>query len=152
MPEKLKLDPEPNLPLLRKVFEHLQTKPRDWNQSSFGEWLGVNNSMGQFTGQYRCNTSMCFAGWAVQMSDYDLNNVEPRSFEVDKIAQHKLGLTENEANWLFFGTIHGDIIDPTTGDKFGERYPYTADGIKDAEIAAIRQVLTGIFARAGETL
>lgn len=41
----------PNVLLLRQVLEQIETHPETWDQ-----------------GVYRCGTSMCFAGWAAELS------------------------------------------------------------------------------------
>ena len=41
---------EIDIPLLRKTLEHIKAHPEEWDQSS-----------------WRCDTGMCFAGWAVTL-------------------------------------------------------------------------------------
>lgn len=71
----------PNLPMLRKVIDHIQEEPESWNQQHWAvKWVKVGverlrNARGQFTGQTRpaeCGTAYCIAGHTVVMAGYDL--------------------------------------------------------------------------------
>jgi len=47
-------EPLPNVPLLRKVREHIEAHPEEWRQN---DWRTVRD----------CGTAYCFAGWACQI-------------------------------------------------------------------------------------
>jgi len=105
----------PNVPLLRKVMEHIEAHPEQHVQRS-----------------WRCGTGMCFAGWAADFSGlewvYDPDHLDAELvytdddavltaalWEVDEVngrtavpvvyaAQRVLGLTARQARWLFAST------------------------------------------------
>jgi hypothetical protein len=45
----------PDVALLRKVLEHIEANPENWDQET---WRGVTE----------CGTAMCFAGWTCELS------------------------------------------------------------------------------------
>lgn len=98
--------PMPNLPLLRKVLDHIDAHPDEWNQ---GAWI-------QRTATSSCGTAACIAGWACLINgdqpdfanDYAQGSHTPvvtlddgASATVAERAQQLLGLTNNERLDLF---------------------------------------------------
>lgn len=81
--------PTPNLPLLRKILEHIDTHPEEWDQSTFNPCGSV------------CNTAMCVGGWACVMSGMSADDASMWD------ARWYLGLTAPEAEDLFFNTLDG---------------------------------------------
>lgn len=59
-------DPVPNLPLLRKVLDHIDAHPEEWDQSNYV--LTEAEQIKQQTGQPGCGTAYCIAGHAVAMT------------------------------------------------------------------------------------
>lgn len=53
--------PTPNLPLLRKVLDHIDAHPEEWDQSEYGKVSRVSS----------CGTAFCIAGHALVMSGYE---------------------------------------------------------------------------------
>jgi hypothetical protein len=84
----LDVDPLPNLPLLRRVLDHIDAHADLWNQ---GHWGRPEDA--------KCGTAMCIAGWATELAD-GWSSGHPRS-----AARDLLGLTEQEADDLFLETI-----------------------------------------------
>lgn len=88
----------PNVPLLRKVLEHIEAHPQEWEQS---EW--------------RCETGMCFAGTCVDILGAkwaypaDINDTDLAALiEWDgerrtcwDVARSELGLTDDQVGRLF---------------------------------------------------
>jgi hypothetical protein len=95
--------PVPNLPLLRKVLDHIDAHPDEWNQSTWGEVTWASS----------CGTAFCVAGHALVMSGYTTRLRESSDDELDFYdsdglrvspsaeACFLLGLTDGEADWLF---------------------------------------------------
>lgn len=52
----------PNIPLLRQTLAHIESHPQEWVQDS-----------------YRCQTGMCFAGWAVTLDGGQWYSPDPTS-------------------------------------------------------------------------
>jgi hypothetical protein len=125
-------EPTPNLALLRKTFEQIKI-PKVWDQST---WMYT-------TERSECGTAGCFAGWAVSLTGrYELLFMEVagcKAMFVDMVedldtgerdylatvAERELGLTEDEAEWLFdgrnsMGTIRQlcESIAERAGEKF----------------------------------
>lgn len=92
--------PVPNLPLLRKVLDHIDAHPEEWNQGLY--WTATV-----------CVTAYCIAGHAVAMTEgvrtVRLDEmpgrfVSPQSGrDWDTAAIAHLGLTDDEAGVLFSG-------------------------------------------------
>lgn len=96
----------PNVKLLRETLAHIEAEPEKWDQSV-----------------YRCETGMCFAGWAVTLDggrwktrpDEDGHALLVAEAEDDEISRkmgdihaadraHRiLGLTDGQADALFEG-------------------------------------------------
>lgn len=97
--------PEPNLPLLRKVLDHIDAHPDEWRQSVYGVQ----------TEESTCGTAFCIAGHAAVMAgaepiwhgDGGMTGVtDPEGggwVEVLDFAVGALGLTYAEATYLFDG-------------------------------------------------
>jgi len=60
-------DPVPNLPLLRKVLDHIDAHPQEWNQDLWGVNFPLYDQWAskEYT---RCGTAFCIAGHAVTMA------------------------------------------------------------------------------------
>lgn len=99
--------PVPNLPLLRKVLDHIDAHPEEWHQSLWG--METSNA---------CGTALCIAGHAMVMSGYatsERTGVPGRPLEFftpdgrcveyteAEHGQRLLGLTRAEAEYLFRG-------------------------------------------------
>jgi hypothetical protein len=106
--------PEPNLPLLRKALTQIEL-PGVWDQST---WMRTDQKS-------MCGTAGCIAGWAVELTgrydlllarvnEHDIHNTElyaeyaqdretgEKEF-IEEVARRELGLTEDEAEYLFDG-------------------------------------------------
>ncbi len=129
------LDPLPNVPLLRKVREHIGAHPEEWWQ---GSWRIIPD--GSLTApsarraqrqveQPFCGTTYCFAGWATTLAGLEwINNFAVRDdagryVDPGEAAADLLGLSDGEA----FNLFHGGN-----------------------DLAAIDHVLARIYTRAGE--
>lgn len=114
--------PIPNVPLLRKVREHIGNHPSEWNQDVWRtprtddvpfRWdfdISQDRILAQPAAS--CDTAFCFAGWALTFDGVDWldsDYVRLKDGEIFKalhahgVAQHVLGLSENEADMLFCG-------------------------------------------------
>ncbi len=93
--------PTINVPLLRKVLEHITAHPEEHNQAVWGV-------------RTQCSTAYCLAGHALVMSGVDLRWSEPaveggyattdytvRGEEIYDAAADLLGLTRRQADDLF---------------------------------------------------
>ena len=94
-----------NIPLLRKVFEHISDHPEDWRQAYWGSLTDASLVAGQDPQEFSsedfwghpmtfqaipvaptCGTAMCFAGWAVCMDDPKARLLILRgSYEADEV-------------------------------------------------------------------
>jgi hypothetical protein len=95
--------PTPNLPLLRKVLDHIDAHPEEWDQEVYGT----------LTDASPCGTAFCVAGHALNMvGRFTLGNhpnggtmmLDGRAAlgaEVGDAAADLLGLTEAERRALF---------------------------------------------------
>lgn len=91
-----------NIPLLRKVMEHIEAHPDEWDQEA---WAA----------RTPCGTTYCFAGIAVVMSGHDLmwtpgymksHWVEQdvsttRGEHIQEVAMRELGLSLDQASAIF---------------------------------------------------
>lgn len=91
---------EPNVPLLRKVWEHVKDEPQDFNQRTWVDSTG------------ECGTSYCFAGHTLVMAGRTLTHdlfsmyldgVAVSHVEVREAAARELGLEQEVADELFWG-------------------------------------------------
>lgn len=90
--------PERNVPLLRKVMEHVEAHPEEWDQAN---WIS------------HCGTKACFAGWALHFTGHTLTWVDEDSVSLDgrdpymtpsdviNTACKELGITQREGVRLF---------------------------------------------------
>lgn len=108
--------PTPNLPLLRKVLDHIDTFPEEHNQGIWGfeiRWpdrtqdVVMRNRL-----EGKCDTAMCVAGWAVALGDPTLFAGIWTSYDAAAL----LGLTASEAEDLFYASNTRDEI-----QRFAER-------------------------------
>lgn len=99
--------PIPNLPLLRKVLDHIDAHPEEWNQAA---WMTETT----------CGTACCIAGHAIVFDGTHTLTVANDDVLVDGVSMVRgedgrwhdaaaivgakvLGLTEDEAGDLFHG-------------------------------------------------
>lgn len=115
--------PAPNLPLLRKVLDHIDTHPEQWKQEVFGDPRAVE-----------CGTAMCVGGWAIEFTRPPDARCCPWS---EGTAQDALGLTDKERDDMFYNTLNP----PSVG--LGEFATVRE---------AVQAVAERIAARAGEML
>lgn len=125
--------PRPNLPLLRKVLDHIDAHPEEWNQAQFAPQVGD------------CKTTYCVAGHAVAMTQgvipatvviagcYAVAPAD-RSGDWEQAGREALGLTRPEASAMFYGSM-------TPGD-------YGVGTCREA----VQVIAERIAARAGERL
>lgn len=105
-------DPVPNMKLLRQVRKLIALHPNEFDQRVF-------------EAKRQCGTTRCVAGWVDYLT---LGRVT----HSDEHAQDELGLTDEEAEALFF-----DTADAAPGPD---------------QVAAVEAVFQRIAARAGEKL
>ena len=100
-------EPTPNLPLLRKVLEHVDAHPDEWTQYTWGVQ----------TTRSSCGTAFCIAGHAATLAgmepvwktsgDYvamdSVMDGDGNTSYVGDAAQRLLGLTPTEGQELFDG-------------------------------------------------
>lgn len=144
MAEVLAYDPEvclvdgcntqhfPDLPLLRKVVDHIKADPDSWEQGNWAvrwlKWTQPRDQKGRFgQGQkyQTCGTAMCVAGHAASLGGFQIawdpnadyaNNVKEKGKDggivsIPEAARHALGLTRSEASMLFRGRNNlGDVL------------------------------------------
>jgi hypothetical protein len=95
-------EPVPNLPLLRKVLDHIDAHPEEWEQ---GSWA-IQSS------RYSCGTAYCLAGHVAVMTGHEpaWDSIAQGEFYADHttadacigdVAQAELGITTEEADALF---------------------------------------------------
>lgn len=123
-------DHVPNMPLLRKVYEEIVHNPENWRQSNWVTATLTTEARVALIGarelpatvleqQWHCGTAYCFAGHAAVMSGWQ-PLVEAYQYSgtvvagemathadhdekhyIEDVAQHELGLTDDEADNLF---------------------------------------------------
>lgn len=125
--------PVPNLPLLRKVLDHIDAHPEEWRQSTYATVTD-------------CGTAHCIAGHAVAMTvgvTRDQNGVlspAPAFVTFHDEGMHQLGLTEDEAQDLFVNTLDGEDM-------------VTIRDCPEVSVReAVQRVAEAIAARSGERL
>lgn len=94
-----------NVPLARKVMEHIVENPDEWDQAEYGQ-------------RTECGTAFCFAGHTVLLAGHDVSWMEcpcgegaPHFFSssttngesISFVARRQLGLAYQEARELFSG-------------------------------------------------
>src|SRR6478609_3488156 len=97
-------DPVPNLPLLRKVLEHIDAHPEEWRQDSWATRTSAS----------ACGTAFCFAGHAVVLAGgellwdketgvaFEVTMPDGSTSRIAAAAREALGLTCVEASDLFY--------------------------------------------------
>jgi hypothetical protein len=83
-------DPTPNLQLIRRVLNHIDTHPETWTQSRWYE-------------RTPCGTAHCVGGWALAFNGNTGRLVFLSHSVARSMAQQALGLTGREARALFNG-------------------------------------------------
>jgi hypothetical protein len=116
-------EPQLNIPLLRKVVEHTEAHPEEFDMTS---WIAIYDDDGrrQFSlpsevKQVRerelkrslCNTTMCAAGTAVMLAGGEFLDDRPGTCTVDGITEHiesagqrVLGISHSQAAAIFYTT------------------------------------------------
>lgn len=95
--------PERNAELFNKIADAIEAEPHRHNQA---EWASARNSIGS------CGTTMCVAGWAVELSDkYDIDwnrrntfggvGMTKQGVHIEEAAYNLLGITYDEGVRLF---------------------------------------------------
>jgi hypothetical protein len=112
-------DPQPNLPLLRKVLDQIDNDPAHWDQNWWEAgpssrkrkiWTEIKDKLGRLfrrqvnydTAYGKCGTTRCIGGWVQFWAE---GKVDPD--ETYAVAMHELGLTPEEAYALFYHTANG---------------------------------------------
>jgi len=75
--------------LHKRVMKQIEAEPERWNQDT---WSGWNR---------KCGTTFCYAGWAMNLSGFNLQNMTNPD-DVQGKAAELLGLTMGEADEIFF--------------------------------------------------
>lgn len=134
----------PNIPLLRKTFEHIEAHPEEWNQGVWGS---------RWQSDSACGTSFCFAGTAAsingnkirwQSEGYDPRQSHIATIEVNEFPMHPkfaaqqiLDIGGHEADVLF--NSGNDLVDikdilfHITDGELGECFRTTERGQDMAE-------------------
>jgi len=92
-----------NVPLMREVFERMREYPEQVDMSFWYTYLPDS-----LTVKGGCNTTACFAGWVVTLSDASRNHQEidnPQTLNssgVENMACVALNLWKSESDHLFF--------------------------------------------------
>lgn len=110
-----------NIPLLRKVMDHITAHPEEHDQTTWGQ-------------RRHCGTTFCVAGWAVQFAGHEI--VWPSDDEAEfvedgqaiaDVAETALGLTPWQAEQLFhqsFGLPQvWDAVEEITGGELTRPVP-----------------------------
>lgn len=111
--------PQPNLPLLRKVLDHIDAHPEEWAQ---GTWAQRSYPLERHVRELNrgravelpvpaCGTAFCIAGHAAVMagftvswpSDATSSALLTSGDHIEDVARDELGLTAGEARVLFWG-------------------------------------------------
>ena len=115
-------EPTPNLPLLRKVLDHIDAHPTEWLQEIWGTDHAIVTSTGEVDFDLtldvsECHTAFCIAGWAVFLDGTHKISFQAGGMVVDNfhfsaggVAQQLLGLTDEESGALFhYGNKRADV-------------------------------------------
>lgn len=87
--------PTPNVDHIRKTVALIEANPEHFNM---GDYVGTNT---------RCETTFCLAGWACAVDkgeDAVVSAWYNGGWQLDTLARKLLGLTQNQAEDLFFRT------------------------------------------------
>ena len=98
-----------NVDLMQKTMDYIEAHPEEWDQD---EW--------------RCETTMCFAGWAVALSgNYFFNDSidatrkkNGRNIGIDSAAREELGLTFSQSSSLFLHSTNVKDVEEFKRDYF----------------------------------
>ena len=111
-------EPTPNLPLLRKVLDHIDAHPEEWEQATY-----ATKKYADVARTVECGTAFCIAGWAAVLSGaapyWPKGGKATSTFQTpdgelhdgDDLGREVLGLTESEA-----GDMHGLFSGNNTRD------------------------------------
>lgn len=119
-------EPTPNLPLLRKILDHIDAHPEEHDQETW---------------ESACGTTRCVAGWALH---FDGQKVRADG-SIPRRAREVLGLTVSESEALFFDTCTPSAFDLAVESDDDQTW-------RSAQRAAVQIVAERIAARAGEVL
>lgn len=113
-----------NTLLFKQIIDVIQTWPERWDQSNFARtWDDDLNPIPledcvinfEWDGQAEvtCGTTQCVAGWAVAISDKEkfvknVNN-DTTGLNWTEDGRDALGITGDEADWLFWNTFRADL-------------------------------------------
>lgn len=112
---------EPNVPLLRKVWEHVKERPADYRQE---KWVSLAEGS--------CGSAYCFAGHALLMSGHELrlqdrwttgmilDGKPTDGYGVANAAAKELGLPFTVADEIFRGYNSLDTIKVLVENIIGE--------------------------------
>jgi hypothetical protein len=62
--------PRPDIPLMRKVFDHIKVNQELWNQENWAVSLDRDVADGLAVETDHCGTAYCFAGWVAALDGY----------------------------------------------------------------------------------
>ncbi len=103
--------------LHQRVMKHITEDQTHWKQTMFASLLplpenilwGDGNAQEKWYRQERtCETTCCYAGWAVLLAGYRLNNAgaammpDGTTEEVEHLAEKLLGLSRGQADQIFY--------------------------------------------------
>lgn len=118
--------PTPNAELAYKVLDLTKAHPTHFDM---GEWSSGLVDLAALTAEPSCGTTACFAGWTVAQAGYRVHisghiyRAEDAVYivtsEIDRFAADLLGITEEQAEELFF--VADDRIDEAVAEIFGPR-------------------------------
>lgn len=121
---------KPNAELIRKEIEWAEGHPEEWKQDGWAE-------------ETDCGTTCCIAGHTVLDAGYQLDWDNGRAAttggrRIKMVAAELLGLTEDQAGLLFWGTndigtlyrvasqlTNGEVEVPVQHERPGEKYFWT---------------------------
>lgn len=98
----------PNDELLARTLRHIIENPREWDQESWAHRWEDEDKLGRDV----CGTAYCFAGTAVVLTGHPILWEGDHAFsdlvvdgdgveEVPGVARRELGLSADDAEWLF---------------------------------------------------
>ena len=80
----------------QEILDQIHAEPSSHDQSTFASPSDVNS----------CGTTACVAGWSAMLSGWSMADVQHAALleihKLEKTAQSNLGLTDGEANYLFY--------------------------------------------------
>lgn len=114
-----------NIELLTKVRDAIANEDAHFNMGSWFTDDFVNHS------KTACGTASCIAGWAIAIAKPKLTYLKVKSgvTNIYSIAKNALGLSEEDADWLFYGQFtHSILIEEITKDKAIKALNHLIDG------------------------